>query len=192
MQTEETNCVRDLREILGRILDLNAARWRGYILTILKSHADAEDAVQEGVRRLLARNISFITEAQVRQYLARAINNAALELYNSKKRERRKRIPIPEHILLPSNLPGPYECLEERERAARRERLISEVQTALTQMPQKQLEALRLTVMEPGASIRDVGMNHGIPYSTLRHRSRQGLSTLRRKLRIRRKKNGLE
>ena len=56
----------------------------------------------------------------------------------------------------------------------------------------EQLEALRLTVMEPGTSIRDVGMNHGIPYSTLRHRSRQGLSTLRRKLRIRAKKNGLE
>jgi len=192
MQTEETNGIRDLRDLLGGILDLNTARWKGYILSILKSHADAEDAVQEGVRRLLARNISFITEEQVRQYLGRAINNAALELYNSRKRERRRRVPIPEHILLPSHLPGPHECLEEREQAAKKERLISELRTALTQMPQKQLEALRLTVMEARASIRDIGMNHGIPYSTLRHRSRQGLRTLRRRLRIRGKRNNLE
>lgn len=185
MQTEETNRVRDPREMLGGILDLNGSRWRRYIASILKSHADAEDVVQEAVRRLLARNIQFISEEQVRQYLARAINNAALELYNTRKREYRKRIPILEHILLPTNLPGPHECLEEVERSARRKRLISELHTALAQIPKKQLEALRLTVMERGASIRDVGMNHGIPYSTLRHRSKQGLRALRRKLRIR-------
>ena len=51
----------------------------------------------------------------------------------------------------------------------------------LKRLPLKQYEALRLTILESrGLSIRDVGMTNGIPYSTLRHRTKQGLRQLRR------------
>ena len=184
MHIEQTEDVGNLREILGGIIALHGGRWRRYISAILRNHADAEDVVQEAVGRMLTRDQSFLSEADVRQYLGRAIINAALELYNSRKRERRNRIPVTDYAVLPGRLPSPYDCMEEREESAEKEHLISRLQEALAQIPPKQIEALRLTIMEPGSSIRDVGMNHGIPYSTLRHRSKQGLRALRKYLRV--------
>jgi DNA-directed RNA polymerase specialized sigma24 family protein len=130
---------------------------------------------------MLARDLSFSSEEQARSYLGRAINNAALELYNSRKRERMQQIPALEHVFMPTGLPGPYDCIAEREQATEKEQLLCRLREGLTKIPLKQLEALRLTIMEShGLSIRDLGMNHGIPYSTLRHRSKQGIRTLRR------------
>jgi RNA polymerase sigma factor (sigma-70 family) len=181
MHTEETEAIQNLRETLGSILHHHGGRWRRLIAAILRSREDAEDVVQEAVRRLLARDLSFISEEQARLYLGRSISNAALELYNSRKRERMKRVPIMEHTFLPAGVPGPYECLEEREQSAEKEQLLCRLQQGLAKIPMKQLEALRLTIMEShGLSIRDAGMNHGIPYSTLRHRSKQGIRSLRR------------
>jgi RNA polymerase sigma-70 factor (ECF subfamily) len=184
MHTEGTEAIQNLREVLGSILDRHGGRWLRFIAAILKNQEDAEDVVQEAVRRLLGRNMHFHSEKQVRMYLGRAISNAALELYNSRKRQRRKHIPVLDHILLPTGLPGPHDCMEERERSIEREQMLCRLQEGLTQIPRKQLEALRLTIMESqGSSIRDIGMNNGIPYSTLRHRSKQGLRSLRRYLR---------
>jgi RNA polymerase sigma-70 factor (ECF subfamily) len=177
----ENEYSRDLRKILGGIVNLHQGRWRRYIASILKNPADAEDIVQEAVRRMLARDLCFPSEEQARSYLGRAINNAALELYNSRKRERRQQIPALEHVFLPTGLPDPYDCIAERERATEKEQQLCRLREGLAKIPQKQLEALHLTIMEShGLSIRDLGMNHGIPYSTLRHRSKQGIRTLRR------------
>ena len=185
MHTEGTEVIRNLREVLESILDHNGGRWLRFIAAILKNQADAEDVVQEAVRRMLDRNVPFYSEEQVRMYLGRAINNAALELYNARKRERMRQIPVLDHILLPTGLPGPHDCIEERERSIERDQLLCRLQEGLAQIPRKQLEALRLTIMESrGSSIRDIGMNNGIAYSTLRHRSKQGLRSLRRYLRL--------
>ncbi|MBN1567056.1 MAG: sigma-70 family RNA polymerase sigma factor [Acidobacteria bacterium] len=185
MHTKETEAIENLREVLGLILDHNNDRWRRYIAAILRNEADAEDVVQEAVRRMLDRNVPFYSADHVRMYLGRAISNAALELYNARKRERRKHIPVMDHTFLPAGLPNPHDYLEEQERLTEREQLLCRLQEGLTHIPQKQLEALRLTIMESqGSSIRDIGMNHGIAYSTLRHRSKQGLRSLRRYLRL--------
>lgn len=181
MHTEEPQAIEDLRTVLGSIIDRNGSRWLRFILAILKNEADAEDAIQEAVRRVLTRNRPLSSQEQVKMYLGRAIGNAALESYNNRKRERRRETPIKEHILLPTNTRNPYACMEERERSAERERLLRLLQEGLAHLPMKQHEALRLTILESrGLSIRDVGLNNGIPYSTLRHRSRQGLRGLRR------------
>ncbi|PYV14406.1 MAG: hypothetical protein DMG07_12070 [Acidobacteria bacterium] len=51
----------------------------------------------------------------------------------------------------------------------------------LAHLPAKQYEALRLTLFErPHTSIRDAGLERGIPYSTLRHRSVQGIRRLQK------------
>ena len=51
----------------------------------------------------------------------------------------------------------------------------------LKQLPLKYGEALKMTVLESGgASLRQVGLENNIPYSTLRHRHRQGLVQMRR------------
>jgi RNA polymerase sigma-70 factor, ECF subfamily len=184
MQTETTETVQNLKEVLASILRHNGVRWLRFIAAILRNEADAEDVIQEAVQRVLARNLPFSSEEHVRRYLSRAIANSALALYKSRKRERRKQIPIEEHILLPARIANPYVCIEERELSFERDKQLGMLQEGLKYLSDKQLEALRLTILDcHGSSIRDVGMNNGIPYSTLRHRSQQGLRRLRKFLR---------
>jgi RNA polymerase sigma-70 factor, ECF subfamily len=186
MHIENRPVIEDMRAALGSILDCNGSKWLRFIVAILKNEADAEDVLQEAIQRVLIRNRYLPNPEQLKMYLGRAIGNAALELYHSRKRERRRQIPINEYLLPQANALTPHAYLEERERSASTERMIQLLQEGLTRLPQKQHEALRLTILESGGqSIRDVGINSGIPYSTLRHRSKQGLRMLRRFLRSR-------
>jgi len=181
MHTEEPGMTENLRSVLGSILDSNTGKWRRFIEAILKNDVDAEDVIQEAVRRVLARNCPLSSEEQARMYLARAIGNAAMEFYNSRKRERLRYIPIRDNTLLPDNASSPYACIEEREKSIEKDLLLQLLHEGLTRLPLKQHEALRLTILESGGlSIRDVGITNGIPYSTLRHRNKQGLRRLRR------------
>ncbi len=181
MHAEQILQAESLRKVLGSIIRTNAGKWLRFILAILKNEADAEDVIQEAVRRVLARDLSFGSEDQVRMYLGRAIGNAALELYNCRKRERMRRASINEQILLPANVSSPFACMEESEKTDKKERMLNLLDQGLMGLPSKQYEALRLTILESrGLSIRDVGMTNGIPYSTLRHRSKQGLRQLRK------------
>jgi RNA polymerase sigma-70 factor, ECF subfamily len=181
MHTNNSPVIEDARMALGSILDCYGSKWLRFILAILKNEADAEDVFQEAVQRVLIRNRQLPTPEQLKMYLGRAIGNAALERYHNRKRERLRQIPIKEHLLPQVNALTPYAFMEERERSVRTERMLQLLQEGLTHLPQKQHEALRLTILESGGqSIRDVGMLSGIPYSTLRHRSKQGLRMLRK------------
>jgi RNA polymerase sigma factor (sigma-70 family) len=171
----------DLSAFIGSVIDQNNERWLRFILGILKNEADAEDVIQEAVRRVLVRNCPLTSEEQVRMYLGRAIGNAAFELYNNRKRERLRHIPIHESILLNACACSPDACMEEKEKSDRRDHLLSLLNDGLKRLPAKQHEALRMTILESsGLSIRDIGLTNGIPYSTLRHRNKQGLRRLRR------------
>ena len=181
MRKEEVREAEDLRVILGPILSKNRSRWLKFILAILKNEEDAEDVLQEAVRRVLTCNRPFLSREQARMYLGRAIGNTALEVYNTRKRERMKQIPIKESLLMTDNTRSPYACMEQKERAEERKHLAGMLHDGLILLPMKQREALRITILEScGLSIRDVGTAYGIPYSTLRHRSKQGLRRLRR------------
>jgi DNA-directed RNA polymerase specialized sigma24 family protein len=93
-------------------------------------------------------------------------------------------VPLKEQILSASQSVSPQAMLENQEESDRAERLSKLLKEGLTHLPTKQYEALYLTVLEPGAaSIRDAGAERGIPYSTLRHRSVQGLRRLKRFIR---------
>jgi RNA polymerase sigma factor (sigma-70 family) len=181
MNTEAEESIQNLREALVSILDRNGGRWLRVIASMLRNEADAEDVIQEAVRRVLARNLPFPSEEQARRYLSRAIANSAMALYNDRKRERRRHIPIQEQGLMPAQMANPYTCIEEKELTFEKRWQIRMLQEGLMALSGKQLEALKLIILEShGASIRDIGMNNGIAYSTLRHRSRQGLKTLRK------------
>lgn len=150
-------------------------------VAILKNREDAEDVLQEAVRRVLVRNRTLPSPDQVRMYLGRAIGNTALELYKNRKRERRTHMPICEHLFLPSNTSRPDAFLDEHEKSRERDQRLHLLHQGLKRLPEKQYEALRLTILDSqGSSIRDAGASNGIPYSTLRHRSKQGLRMLRR------------
>lgn len=184
MHTGESRNAENLRTALGPVLDHNSGRWLRFIAGILGNETDAEDVIQEAVRRVLARGLPLHSQEHVRMYLGRAIGNAALEFYNNRKRERMRLVPIQENTLVPDITSDPQACMEEKEESDERERLLRLLEKGMAYLPRKQYEALRLTILEArGVSIRDIGITNGIPYSTLRHRSKQGLRQLRRYLR---------
>jgi RNA polymerase sigma-70 factor, ECF subfamily len=181
MFIENVQPSEDTRSLVGSIIDHNSRRWLRFIAAILKNEADAEDVIQEAARRVLVRNKSLPSQEHMKKYLARAIGNTALELYHRRKRERMHQIPIKEHLLPLTGANNPHACMEEREIFEYREQLLQLLHEGLMLLPQKQHEAVRLTILESrGQSIRDVGTSSGIPYSTLRHRSKQGLRMLRK------------
>jgi RNA polymerase sigma factor (sigma-70 family) len=156
-------------------------KWFRFVLQIVQNHADAEDALQEGFCRVLASRRVFHTEDQARMYLARTISNTAIEIYHTRVRDRRSRIPAHENQLPDRWRANPQVFLEKRETIIRRIRVMGLLKQALSRLPVKQYEALRMTIMDPdGSSIRDAGEAHGIAYSTLRHRRVQGLRRLRK------------
>lgn len=170
-----------LREFVDAVVRSHGPGWIRFVRRVVRNEADAEDAVQEAVRRVLARNRRFRTSDDVRMYLGRAISNSAIELYHQRRRDRERIRPIREGAFADSRGRTPHDAMEEREEAERRGRMLSILNDALPRLPLKQLEALRLTLLESGEmSIRDAGSANGIPYSTLRHRSVQGIRTLRR------------
>ena len=170
-----------LQRTLESVIENNGGKWYRFIVGILRNEADAEDVLQEAVRRVLSRNRSFPSEDQVRMYLGRAIGNTAFEMYNNRKRDRRRNTPIQESILLYENTSGPDARMEEKEENFRKQRMIQLLDKGLKQLPEKQEEAIRITILESdGLSIRDVGAIYKITYSTLRHRNRKGLERMRR------------
>lgn len=171
----------DVRKILTDLIHQYGPRWLCFVRSILGDRADAEDVLQEAVRRLLTRSRSLQSEDQVRMYLGRVIGNAAIDLYHSRRRERVRRIPLHEGLCLIAAESDPHGYMEQEENSIRQDRIMQLVREGLGKLPVKQYEALRLTVLESGAtSIRDAGAVNGIPYSTLRHRTIQGLRMLRR------------
>jgi RNA polymerase sigma factor (sigma-70 family) len=180
---EADNRPPELSRLLKAALEEHGEKWFRFALRVLGNHADAEDALQEGVRRVLSSNRSLLTEEQARKYLARAISNTAFEVYKQRKRQRARLAPFPGNMVLKGKADNPYACLEERENERVRERLLSALEEVLPRLPEREYEALWLTLLEPGVgSMRDACASHGIPYSTLRHRRIGGLRRLRRHL----------
>jgi RNA polymerase sigma factor (sigma-70 family) len=174
--------------VLGLLLAHNKSRWLRFTLAILKNEADAEDALQEAVCRVLARNLPWLSHDEARMYLGRAIGNTALEFYNSRKRERLRQMPVCEDILIASRAQNQHACMEESETSKEEEYLLRRIHDLFALLPSKQQEALRITILESrGLSIREAAIAYGIPYSTLRHRSKKGLKQLRRFLERERK-----
>jgi RNA polymerase sigma factor (sigma-70 family) len=169
----------DLGENLALVLQRHGAKWFRFVLRVLGNEADAEDVLQEAVRRVLLRNRALATEDQVKKYLGRAIANTAIELYYSRKKDRTRYVAFQDNFGIYSTTP--QTVLEEGEICAEREFMMQALNAALNRLPPKQYEAVRMTILEPGiTSIRDAGALNGIAYSTLRHRSVQGLLRLRK------------
>ncbi len=171
----------DLAGALGTLVGRHGHKWRRHVERVLGNAADAEDVLQEAVRRVLLVRREFPSEDQLRMYLARAVSNTAIEFYKKRKRERRRQLPLHEQVIAHTDGANPQECMEEQERLAARERILRLAGEGLRRLPAKQYEALCMTVLAPRIlSIREAGCENGIPYSTLRHRSLQGLRRLRR------------
>jgi len=174
----------DLRNVIAALIRRHGDKWFRFVLRIVGNQQDAEDVIQEAVRRVLLRDRPFRSEEEARMYLSRAISNTAIESYHCRRRERLRCLPLKEQTLSASESVSPHAMLENQEESDQTERLTKLLKEGLARLPTKQYEALYLTVLEPGAaSIRDADAERGIPYSTLRHRSVQGLRRLKRFIR---------
>ncbi len=171
----------DLSRALEALFCRHRKKWLNYLGSFLSSPSDAEDVLHEAVRRVMMRNRSFESEDQLRMYLGRAMANSAIELYHFRKKERSIHSCIDSDSCPATEQADPHETMELREESERRERALRWLRRGLSRLPPKQYEALCLTYLDAGlSSIREAGTASGIPYSTLRHRSMQGLRRLRR------------
>lgn len=174
----------DLPSVVEALMLRHRDKWLRFVRRVVHDPADAEDVLQDAALRMLMRHREFHTTEQARMYLGRIICNAAIELYHTRRRYRRQCRPLHEQLLATSDLGEPEQYLVKREEWNVRVHVLNLLTEGLARLPVKQYEAIRLTVMDSGMmSMRDAGIDNHIPYSTLRHRSVQGLRRLRRFLR---------
>jgi RNA polymerase sigma factor (sigma-70 family) len=168
-------------EIVEVVLREHGCKWFRFALKVLGDPFDAEDVLQEGVRRVLGARKPFETNDELRLYLARVICNTAFELYRSKKKLRELQAPISPSLGFPGYGGDPVSLLFEKEGRREQEAQLCLLREALDGLPTKEYEALRAIDLDPGGnSIREASALIGIPYSTLRHRRKSGLRRLRR------------
>jgi RNA polymerase sigma factor (sigma-70 family) len=171
----------NLADAVASAMARHGQKWLRFVLGMVRNQADAEDVLQEAVQRVLTRGRPLPDEDQARMYLSRAICNIAIETYHRKKRERRKHVPLKEEMLPVCNRMNPQSYLEKMEDSVEKRYLIGLLNQGLSRLPLKHYEAVRLTIMESEmTSIREAVALNGIPYSTLRHRSAQGVHQLRK------------
>jgi RNA polymerase sigma factor (sigma-70 family) len=169
-----------LPSMIEKLILVHRDRWLRYAERVVQDRADAEDVLQESVLKMLAHNRCFGSPDQARMYLGRIIANTAIEHYHLRRRDRKRCCPLHDPMLASAGFDGiPFPGAESEELyCAQVVRLLNE---GLARLPAKQYEALQLTIMDPAAaSMRDAGVEHDIPYSTLRHRKVAGLRRLRR------------
>ncbi len=174
----------DLASIVETLTLRHRDKWLRFVLRVVQNHADAEDVLQDAALRMLMRRREFDSAEQARMYMGRIISNVAIELYHARQRSRRQRRPLHEQFFAASDCTGPERSMTEREEWNLNARMLGLLTEGLARLPVKQYEAIRLTVMDSNTvSMRDAGIVNHIPYSTLRHRSVQGLRRLRQFLR---------
>ena len=172
---------QDLPAVVQNLMLCYRDRWLRFVQRMVQNQSDAEDVLQEAVLRLLARDLRFDSPEHARMYLSRVICNTAIELYHMRRRQRRQQCPVDEQLLAASDTGEPDRCLCELEESTAQSHLLDLLREGLARLPFKQYQALRLTVLSPEIlSIRDAGAANSIPYSTLRHRSLQGIRQLKR------------
>jgi len=173
----------DLRLFLEVLIQRHQEQWVRFAQQILGNRADAEDVLQEAVMKMLARDRRFGSLDQARMYLGRVIANTAIESYHRQRSHRRRSCPMHEQTLAATRHGNPESALQEAEEWSCRARMLDHLGDGLASLPPKQHQALYITVMDPSqASLREAGDVYDIPYSTLRHRSVQGLRRLKRYL----------
>jgi RNA polymerase sigma factor (sigma-70 family) len=185
MQT--TDCHgNEVRRLLPGILQQHGRKWLFFVQGLVRNRADAEDVIQDSVQRVLAAERNLDSEDQLRMYLTRVIGNTAIDLLHARSRERRRRVPLQETMCLTGPGEDPHGFAEQKENAARYAGTMQLVREGLSRLPLKQYEALLLTLLDPcPTSLRMACAENGIPYSTLRHRTIQGIRRLRRYVRRR-------
>lgn len=160
-----------MSETLADILESEQPKWRSCVGYILGSRQDADDCINDAAAKVMSRRPD-LTGEPLRLYLQRAVRNRALDFAKRNSRALRRWAPL--WILDGRQGPDPAPDLDPE--------LFNTLNVKLSQLPADQFEALQaLYLARPeGVSIREVAEEYGIPFSTLLHRSKVAIKTLRR------------
>lgn len=145
-------------DFLERSYEAWGAKLHHYLLGMLRSPADAEDALQTVFVKLAQRGEAGI--ADLGAYLFSAARNEALSL---RRRQGRTAPPAPPELFEPAGGDD-----EERRQLGR----------ALAELPDEQREVLLLKVWE-GLSFREIAALTGVPQDTAASRYRYALDKLK-------------
>jgi RNA polymerase sigma-70 factor, ECF subfamily len=168
-----------LHSAIENLVQAHGDKWLRFVQRVVQDRADAEDVLQDSVLKMLARNRYFNSLDQAKMYFGRVISNTAIEAYHRRRRRRSRSLPLNDQLAcVPLSSPQPWD-IEEPKRSL----ILKILKQGLSRLPPKQYQALRLTLLNSAiSSMRDIGAQVGIPYSTLRDRRQQGLCKLRKLL----------
>jgi RNA polymerase sigma-70 factor (ECF subfamily) len=157
-----------LMDFLERTYDTFGAKLYHYLLGILRSAADAEDALQTVFVKLAQRERDDEID-DLTSYLFSAARNEAIRIRGRK----RPNVETPEEA--PDRRPLPPELLQATEdREVDRRRL----EAALAGLPEEQREVVLLKVWE-GLTFREIAQVLGVPQDTAASRYRYALEKLK-------------
>ena len=172
----QTNGATPDRDILERLeggdpqaLEMIWERHSGdllvYLMSILCSHADAEDILQEVVVSIAQKHTAVARSDALRPYLFRMARNHAL---NFLKKRRRKNVPLADAD----------RWLVEQEEDGTDEELAAQVTAALTALPEEQRSVIVLKAYQ-GRTFREIAEALEISENTAASRWRYGMEKLR-------------
>lgn len=166
--------------VLEKIVRLHGDKWLALAKRMVQNREDAEDVLQESVVKMLMRGRCFRSSDEARMYFGRVLCNTAIQSYHRRRRQRLQYCSLYEQAVPASAVSEPLVSALGRDEC-QKTRILNLLQLGLERLPAKQREALHMTFMNArSVSLREAGVAHDIPYSTLRHRRTQGLRRMKK------------
>ena len=155
-------------EQLAALYDAHGDALYGYLLVLLGSPEEAEDALQELFARLLSKGRKLARLRKAEAYLFRSARNEAFSRLRRRSVRERGQEVLSETARLLDAIPGDEVSREEFDR----------VNAAMKQLPPEQREAIVLTFFQ-GMTFNEIGRVAGISPNTAASRYRYALDKLR-------------
>ncbi len=163
-----------LMDFLERSYETFGPKLYHYLLGILRSAADAEDALQTVFVKLAQRDKDDEIE-DLTSYLFSAARHEAIRLRDKRRSARKREDASQAGVEQPAPPPDLLAATEERELDRRK------LEAAIAHLPEEQREVVLLKVWE-GLTFREIASVLGVPQDTAASRYRYALEKLKQEL----------
>jgi RNA polymerase sigma factor (sigma-70 family) len=158
------------------------------VRAVLLDQSSIDDVLQEAFARVLQSRKDFSDRGEAFHYLRKTVLSTTIDLYRRSKRYNCRVVECqapPEFSpYLLQEEPDPLGLLILQEQAEEQRHLVSQVKAALATLPPSQQEAIELFFgRSKKKRLKEICIDSGIPYSTLRSRMMRGVDGIRLRLR---------
>jgi RNA polymerase sigma factor (sigma-70 family) len=167
---------KKISEILEKIYRRRLSSWRRFARSFMGNDEDAEDVVQEAIRRMLSADPPLRTESQVDRYVFTAMRTCALKML-----KKRSRLVLVEQMDLEHDrsAEGVLALLVAIEEGYEGERLTQRVLREVKRLPPTERRAVELLVLRPKPlKLREAAEREGVAISTMHNRLQAALKRL--------------